>query len=134
MKAGLVGKSVQAQVFKCDQGGVISYSDNPCKAASSKSQTLDLKLGDSTKLQQNQSFAITHYDVRGSTAKEIGRSLAANGPMGFHGLATWKVAYTFKTKSRETPDISRAYTIDLVKFLRARSERIFETSEFQAIF
>ena len=96
MKAGLVGKSVQTQVFKCDQGGVISYSDSPCKAASSKSQTLDLKLGESTKLQQNQSFAITHYDVRGSTAEELDRSLASNGPKGYHGLATWKVAYTFK--------------------------------------
>jgi predicted secreted Zn-dependent protease len=82
-------------------GAVISYCDSPCKAANSKSQTLDLKLGESTMLQQNQSFAIAHYDVRGSSAEELNRSLATNGPKGFHGLATWKVAYTFKMQRIE---------------------------------
>ncbi|MGH6609841.1 MAG: DUF922 domain-containing protein [Burkholderiaceae bacterium] len=86
------------QVYRCERGGTITFSDRPCEAGSKSTQktyattatagSLDLQL------------KIEHYDVRGDNWPALVRSLNANGPGGFHGLARWRVGYEYDTAKR----------------------------------
>ena len=40
---------------------------------------------------------VTHYPVAGASYDALTRSLSANGPKGFHGLASWRTGYKFTT-------------------------------------
>jgi predicted secreted Zn-dependent protease len=44
--------------------------------------------------------SVVHYDVRGQDYPSLVRSIRANGPKGFHGLARWKVAPETSVEAR----------------------------------
>jgi predicted secreted Zn-dependent protease len=84
-----------AQVYRCEHGGKISYSDQPCDAGAKSTQktyspspasgTLDLQV------------VVTHYAVTGQDYQSLLNSMNVNGPRGFHGLANWKIRKGFTT-------------------------------------
>lgn len=87
-----------AQVYRCEQDGKLAFSDQPCKAGAKASQkdyatsgaggTLDLQI------------AVKHYAVQGRDYASLAQSLKANGPKGFHGLASWKIGFEYTTKKQ----------------------------------
>jgi predicted secreted Zn-dependent protease len=89
---------VSAQVYKCLNQGVTTYSDSPCGSVAGKQQPLDLQINSGPRLNEMRSFAVKHYDVMGGNLEELYKSLAAKGPRGFHGLATWNVSYRYESK------------------------------------
>jgi predicted secreted Zn-dependent protease len=95
----LAASGAQGQTYRCERDGKISFSDRPCEtgakstqkdcAASGASGALDLEV------------AVNYYTVQGQDHGSLARSLNANGPRGFHGLASWKVNYQYTTKQRK---------------------------------
>jgi predicted secreted Zn-dependent protease len=94
---GMAGLA-QAQVYRCEQEGKITFSDQPCQPGAKASQkvygtanaigVLDLQI------------TVTHYSVEGHDFESLTNSLRANGPKGFHGFASWRVSYEYTTKRR----------------------------------
>ncbi len=84
-----------AQIYRCEHGGKISYSDQTCEAGakstkkayspSTASGTLDLQV------------VVTNYAVAGQDYESLLNSMNVNGPKGFHGLASWKIRKEFAT-------------------------------------
>jgi Bacterial protein of unknown function (DUF922)/Domain of unknown function (DUF4124) len=91
-------EGVSAQVYKCVTQGVTAYSDSPCGSVAGKQQPLDLQINSGPRLNKMRSFAVKHYDVTGGNLEELYKSLAAKGPRGFHGLATWNVSYRYESR------------------------------------
>jgi predicted secreted Zn-dependent protease len=91
-------EKVSAQVYKCVIQGVTTYSDSACGSAAGKQQPLELQGNSGPRLSEMRSFAVKHYDVMGGNLEELYKSLAAKGPRGFHGLATWNVSYRYESK------------------------------------
>jgi predicted secreted Zn-dependent protease len=91
-----VASGAQAQTYRCERDGKITFSDRPCEAGAKATQkfyatsvvsgVLDLQI------------AVTYYAVQGHDYGSLARSLRANGPKGFHGLARWNVTYKYTTK------------------------------------
>lgn len=91
----VTAQPAMAQVHRCERAGKITFSDQPCEAEAKASQkayatasasgSLDLKV------------VVTHYDVTGRTFDALTRSLRANGPQGFHGMASWRIGYQYRT-------------------------------------
>lgn len=71
-------------------------------------QKLDLRVDASPTLSESADIRIRHYDVTGRSYNELVRSILANGPKGFHGMASWKPSYTFRTERQERTAESRA--------------------------
>jgi predicted secreted Zn-dependent protease len=94
----LAASSTQGQIYRCDRDGAVAYSDRPCEAgAKSRSKTYAATgPSGSLDLQVN----TVHYDVRGHDYPSLVRSLRANGPQGFHGLARWNVAFDYNMEPR----------------------------------
>jgi predicted secreted Zn-dependent protease len=102
----LVGPSVAlAQVRKCLVDGRTVYTDVPCTSgepiaviknksmqASSTQTTSSPSTGIDSKVIWNR------YPVRGQDYASLVKSLAVNGPKGFHGLASWNVVYQYTTR------------------------------------
>jgi predicted secreted Zn-dependent protease len=94
----LAAGAAHGQIYRCEREGSVAYSDRPCEpGAKSSAKTyavagptgaLDLQVG------------IVYYDVRGLDHPALFRSLRANGPKGFHGLAKWSVAFENSTEPR----------------------------------
>jgi predicted secreted Zn-dependent protease len=91
----LTTAATEAQVYRCEQDGKLAFSDQPCKPGAKVTQkayaqgsngAIDLQI------------AVNHYTVQGRDYASLGQSLAANGPKGYHGLATWTIGYEFTTK------------------------------------
>jgi predicted secreted Zn-dependent protease len=93
---------VSAQVYKCVTQGVTTYSDSPCGSAAGKQQPLELQVNSGPRLNEMRSFVVKHYEVTGANLEELYKSLAAKGPRGFHGLATWNVSYKYESKRSGT--------------------------------
>jgi predicted secreted Zn-dependent protease len=87
-----------AQIYKCTTQGTVSYRDTPCGPSIEKQQALNVDGNAFRKLNEMRSFTLKHYDVSGSNLEELFKSLAAKGPRGFHGLATWNVSYRYVSK------------------------------------
>jgi predicted secreted Zn-dependent protease len=91
-----LASGTQAQVYRCEHDGKVAFSDRPCEAGAKASQkayatsvasgVLDLQI------------AVTHYAIQGHNYDSLARSLRANGPKSFHGLASWNVSYEYTTK------------------------------------
>ena len=93
----LLSTNAHAQIYRCEQNGKLAFSDHPCKDGAKGTQknygtsggatgAVDFKIG------------LAHYTVQGTDYASLAQSLSANGPKGFHGLATWKINYEYTTK------------------------------------
>jgi predicted secreted Zn-dependent protease len=92
----LAADPAQGQIYRCEREGTVTYADRPCEAgakASSKAYAVAGPTG-ALDLQVN----VVHYEVRGLDYPSLVRSLQANGPRGFHGLAQWKVTFEHSTE------------------------------------
>jgi predicted secreted Zn-dependent protease len=91
----LLGISAEApaQVFRCEQHGKTVFSDLPCEAGAKASKKEYATVHGNAQVDFN--VQLTHYDVRGQDKMSVFRSLDANGPKGFHGLASWKIDYKY---------------------------------------
>lgn len=87
-----------AQVYRCEHEGKIAFSDLPCQPGAKATQKVYATAGATGVLDLQ--IAVTHYLVDGHDIKSLTSSLRANGPKGFHGLATWRVSYEYATKRR----------------------------------
>jgi predicted secreted Zn-dependent protease len=88
--------AAMAQVFQCNDNGRKIFTDVPCpqglpstpmtlKNMPSKSAGLDTKI------------IWNRYPVTGRDYASLVRSLSANGPKGFHGVANWDISYQYTT-------------------------------------
>ena len=95
----LLHATAHAQVYRCEQNGKLAFSDQPCKPGAKGTQkdyapptaatgTLDLQV------------PVAYYTVQGRDYDTLAQSLKANGPKGFHGLASWKLRYDYTTKKQ----------------------------------
>jgi len=84
-----------AQVYRCDLDGEVAFSDQPCRpgARATRKHYDTARASGLLDLQ----VTVTHYPVAGASYDALTRSLSANGPKGFHGLASWRTGYKFTT-------------------------------------
>ena len=75
--------------------------DRPCDASAKSSQKAFTATGPSSALAMN--VVNRFYDVHGLDATSLARSMDANGPKGFHGLASWKIDmnYDFSRNAKD---------------------------------
>ena len=93
------------QIHRCERNGNISYSDRPCEVGAKATQQAYAAAAPSGAL--DLAITLVHYDVTGQDYPTLMRSLSANGPRGFHGLARWKIDYQYTTtQQRERCSIS----------------------------
>lgn len=100
--------NAHAQVHRCERAGKIAFSDQPCEVGDKASQKVYSSSAASNALDMQ--VVVTHYSVEGMSDAALARSLKANGPGGFHGLASWNVSFNYTTKKR-----SDACEIDAVR-------------------
>jgi predicted secreted Zn-dependent protease len=94
-----VESGTQAQVYRCERDGKTAFSDQPCEAGAKASQKVyATSLGSGVIDSQ---IATNHYEVQGSDYVSLSRSLKANGPKGFHGLASWRITYEYTTERQQ---------------------------------
>jgi predicted secreted Zn-dependent protease len=91
-----VASRTQAQVYRCEHDGRIAFSDRPCEAGAKATRKGYATSGASGVLDLQ--IAANHYPVQGRDYGSLASSLNANGPKGFHGLASWKIGYEYTTK------------------------------------
>lgn len=94
MSFGLAGP-VRAEIHRCEKAGEVVYADQPCEPGARASRQRDAAPGTSGALDLQ--VALTHYRVEGRTYDALARSLNANGPNGFHGLASWRISFELTT-------------------------------------
>lgn len=87
-----------AQVYRCEQNGKLSFSDQPCKAGAKATQKDYAPATAGATASLDLQVVVNHYAVQGRDYASLGQSLKANGPKGFHGLARWKIDYEYTTK------------------------------------
>ena len=87
----LAAGAAHGQIYRCERDGTVTYSDRPC-AAGAKSSSKDYAWSGPSGALDLQ-VSVVHYDVRGLDYPSLIRSVRANGPKGFHGLAKWNVAF-----------------------------------------
>jgi predicted secreted Zn-dependent protease len=87
----------QAQIHKCIVDGRTVYTDSPC-ATGAPSSTVTPKSMSSTSTALDTKIIWNRYPVSGKDYAGLVKSLAANGPKGFHGLASWDISYQYTTK------------------------------------
>jgi predicted secreted Zn-dependent protease len=119
-----------AQVYRCEHGGKISYSDQPCEAGAKSTQktyspspasgTLDLQV------------VVTYYAVTGQDYQSLLNSMNVNGPRGFHGLANWKIRKGFTTtKTKDGCQIATLHLAVTGEILMPRWEELHEDGHIQ---
>jgi predicted secreted Zn-dependent protease len=89
----------QAQIYRCEQNGKLAFSDQPCKAGAKATQK-DYAPSASPSGTLDMQVAVRHYPVQGRDYASLSQSLKANGPKGFHGLATWNIRYDYTTRKQ----------------------------------
>ena len=89
---------VEAQVYRCERGGNVTFSDRPCEAGAKSTEKAYSTSGPAGSLDLQ--LTLHHYDVRGTDWPALTLSLRMNGPRGFHGLARWNVSYEYETRQR----------------------------------
>ena len=110
-----------AQVYRCEHGGKVSYSDQTCEAGAKSTQkiyspapasgTLDLQV------------VVTYYAVTGRDYRSLMNSMNVNGPKGFHGLASWKIRKELATaKAKDGCHISTVHLTVTGEILMPRWE------------
>jgi predicted secreted Zn-dependent protease len=88
----------QGQIYRCERDGTVAYSDRSCEAGAKSTSKAYAVAGPTGALDLQ--VRVVHYDVHGPDYPSLVRSLRANGPSGFHGLARWKVTFENSTESR----------------------------------
>lgn len=88
-----------AQVYRCEQNGKLAFSDQPCKPGAKATQK-DYAASPGAKGMLDLQVAVVHYTVQGRDYDSLAQSLSANGPKGFHGLATWKIGFQYTTRKQ----------------------------------
>lgn len=94
----LAARAAQGQIYRCEREGTVAYSDRPCEAGAKSSTKTYASAGPTGVLDLQ--VSVVHYDVRGQDYPAVVRSLRANGPKGFHGLAKWSVAFDNSMEQR----------------------------------
>ena len=87
----LAAGAAQGQIYRCEREDSVAYSDRPCEAGAKSSSKTYAAAGPTGALDMQ--VSVVHYDVRGLDYPSLVRSVRANGPNGFHGLAKWNVAF-----------------------------------------
>lgn len=91
-----VTSGAQALVYRCEREGRIAFSDQRCEAGAKETQknyAVSVANGE-----LDMQIVVSYYEVQGYDYDSLTRSLRANGPMGYHGLASWNVNYEFTSK------------------------------------
>jgi predicted secreted Zn-dependent protease len=117
--AMLTPTSAAAQVRKCMVEGRTVYTDLPCATSEpiavikNNSMQASTTTNSSSPAKGIDSKIIwNRYPVRGQDYASLVKSLAVNGPRGFHGLTSWNVTYQFTT--RITGNVCRFDSIRLI--------------------
>ncbi len=94
---GAVGP-LQAQVHKCTEAGRTVYTDAPCANAAAP-QFSGIKTIPKASSAMETQIIWNRYPVKGDSYESLVKSLAANGPKGYHGMASWNITYHFTTQA-----------------------------------
>ncbi len=89
---------LHAQVHKCMVDGRTVFTDAPC-AVGAPASTLNLKPMSSNQAAIDSKIIWNRYPVKGQDYASLVKSLSASGPKGFHGLASWNIAYKYTTRT-----------------------------------
>jgi predicted secreted Zn-dependent protease len=89
--------AVTAQVHKCTEAGRTVYTDAPC-ASSAAPNFAGIKSGPKNSSALETQIIWNHYPVKGNSYESLMKSLAVNGPKGFHGVAGWNFSYSHTVK------------------------------------
>jgi predicted secreted Zn-dependent protease len=95
----LVAGSAWGQVHRCEVGGRLTYSDQPCEA-DAKASTFVPRVSPRVDAALDLQVQVKHYEVQGNDRESLLLSLKMRGPQGFHGLAQWKLRYAFTSQKR----------------------------------
>jgi predicted secreted Zn-dependent protease len=100
-----------AEIYQCTIQNQRIYSDQPCDK--NKTNTLtSIAIKAVPRSSIDKQIAWNYYAVQGKDYASLLRSLAANGPKGFHGLAKWNVTYKYTTKAQDA--VCRFDTVDVI--------------------
>jgi predicted secreted Zn-dependent protease len=94
-----IAAGASGQIHRCERDGDIAYSDQPCGAGAKSTQQRYAAPAPNGALDFD--VKVVHYEVFGSDFPSLMRSLRANGPQGFHGLAQWKIGYQYTTEQHQ---------------------------------
>jgi predicted secreted Zn-dependent protease len=84
--------AVTAQVHKCTEAGRTVYTDAPCTSGVAPNFS-GIKSVPKTSSALETQIIWNRYPVKGNSYDSLVRSLAANGPKGYHGMAAWNISY-----------------------------------------
>jgi predicted secreted Zn-dependent protease len=98
---GALPMAAQAQVHKCTEAGRTVYTDTPCTSTVAPNFSGVKSVPQSSSSLETQ-IIWNRYPVKGKSYESVLRSLAANGPKGYHGLAGWSVTYHYTVKMEGT--------------------------------
>ena len=93
-----VAAAAQAQIYRCEREGKIAFSDHPCEPgakATKKFYATSAAVG-----HLDLHISVRYYNVEGLDYESLRTSLNVNGPMGYHGFASWRCSYHYTTKMR----------------------------------
>jgi predicted secreted Zn-dependent protease len=90
---------LHAQVHKCMAGGQTVYTDTPC-ALGAPASNFNLKPMSSNQAAIDSKIIWNRYPVKGQDYASLVKSLSTSGPKGFHGLASWNIAYKYTTRTQ----------------------------------
>ena len=96
--AGLAPQA-SAQVHRCEQGGRVTFSDQPCESGAKASRKDYAPAGAGASIDMQ--IALKYYPVEGHDYDSLTNSLRARGPQGFHGFAQWRVSYEYGLLSEQ---------------------------------
>ncbi|MGA8515781.1 MAG: DUF922 domain-containing protein [Burkholderiaceae bacterium] len=95
---GALAQAAHAQVHKCTEAGRTVYTDTPCTSGVEPHFSGIKSVAKSSSALETQ-IIWNRYPVKGNSYDSLIKSLAVNGPKGFHGLAGWNISYHFSTKA-----------------------------------
>lgn len=82
-----------SQVYKCNEGGVTSFSDQPC--VNGDVETMSLEKDNGPRGSIDFAVRVSHYPVTGNDVHEAYAALRKRNPNGFAGWARWNVDFEY---------------------------------------
>jgi predicted secreted Zn-dependent protease len=82
-----------SQVYKCNEGGVTSFSDQPC--VNGDVETMNLEKDNGPRGSIDFTVSVTHYRITGNNVREAYTALRKRNPNGFAGWARWNVDFQY---------------------------------------
>ena len=91
----MFASAATAQVYRCEDGGRVTFSDAPCAP---DARALDTASASSARSGIDFKQELEHYTVSGADRFALWADLQRKGPEGFAGQARWAVGYEYEAQ------------------------------------